>query len=68
MCGYAIDRPGDEFWHFNLFAGYRFPRRRAEILIGLLNVTDQDYRLNPLTLYDELPRERTLMARFQFNF
>jgi len=66
--GYAIDRPGDEFLQFNLFAGYRFPRRRAEILIGLLNVTDQDYRLNPLTLYNELPRERTLMARFQFNF
>jgi hypothetical protein len=51
-----------------MFAGYRFPRRKAEILVGLLNLTDQNYRLNPLTLYNELPRRRTLMARFQVNF
>ena len=23
--------PGDEFWQFNLFAGYRFARRHAEV-------------------------------------
>jgi Flp pilus assembly protein TadD len=66
--GYAPDQPGDDFWQFNLLAGYRFPRRKAELTIGLLNVTDQDYRLNPLTLYHELPRERTLFARLQLNF
>ncbi len=62
------DLPGDEFWHLNAFAGYRFPRRKAELAIGILNLTDRDYRLNPLTLYDDLPRERTFMARLQFNF
>jgi hypothetical protein len=66
--GYLPDIPGDNFWHFNAFVGYRFPRRRAEVRVGLLNLTDQDYRLNPLTLYNELPRTRTLAVRFQFKF
>jgi outer membrane receptor protein involved in Fe transport len=66
--GYHGTEPGDDFWQFNLFAGYRFPRRRAVISVGILNLTDQNYRLNPLNLYNELPRERTLMARFQINF
>jgi tetratricopeptide (TPR) repeat protein len=66
--GYDPDRPGQDLWQFNLFAGYRFPGRRAEVRLGLLNLTDRDYRLNPLTLYNELPRERTLVARLQFNF
>jgi len=66
--GYTPDQPGDDFWQFNLFAGYRFHRRSAELRVGLLNLTDQNYRLNPLTLYNELPRERTLTVRLQFNF
>ena len=36
--------------------------------IGVLNLTDQDYRLNPLTLYNELPRGRTFAAGLQFRF
>jgi tetratricopeptide (TPR) repeat protein len=66
--GYEPDIPGDDFWQFNLFAGYRFPRRRAELGVGILNLTDRDYRLNPLTLYNELPRERTFVTRFSFSF
>ncbi len=66
--GYTPDLPGDDFWQLNLFAGYRFPNRVAEIRVGLLNITDQDYRLNPLNLYHELPRERTLAASLKFNF
>jgi Tfp pilus assembly protein PilF len=65
---YDPDIPGDDFWQFNLFAGYRFPRRRAELTFGLLNLTDQDYRLNPLNLYLELPRQRTLLVSLRFNF
>jgi hypothetical protein len=53
-------------WQFILFAGY--PQRRAEISVGLLNLTGQDYRLNPLSLYGDLTRERTLAANFKFNF
>ncbi len=66
--GYAPDLPGDDFWQLNFFAGYRFPRRHAELSLGLLNATDRDYHLNPLTLYNELPRQRTLMASLKFNF
>jgi len=66
--GYSGALIGDDFWQFNAFVGYRFPRRKAELQVGLLNLTDQDYRLNPLTLYNELPRARTLAVRFQLNF
>jgi tetratricopeptide (TPR) repeat protein len=66
--GYAPDLPGDDFWQFNFFAGYRFPRRLAEIRLGILNLTDRDYRLNPLNLYFEQPRERTFTARLRFSF
>lgn len=66
--GYSPAQPGDDFWQFNVYAGYRFWRRAAEIRLGLLNLTDQDYRLEPLTLYSELPRERTLTVSFKFSF
>jgi len=66
--GYAGTRPGDDFWQFNVHVGYRFLRRHGEVGIGLLNITDRDYRLNPLTLYNELPRERTLVASLKFYF
>jgi len=66
--GYTTDRPGDNFWQFNLEAGWRFARRRAELRLGLLNLTDQDYQLNPLNLTQELPRERTLAVSLRLNF
>jgi tetratricopeptide (TPR) repeat protein len=66
--GYAADIPGDDFWHLNFFVGYRFPRRLAEVRVGLLNLTDQDYKLNPLNLHTELAHERTFTARLRFNF
>ena len=65
---YTPDQPGDQFWQVNVSAGYRFPRRRAEIMFSLLNLTDRDYRLNPLTIYQELPRRRMLAIRLQMNF
>lgn len=58
----------DEFWQFNVQAGWRGWRRRFEIRAGVLNLTDQDYRLNPINLSGELPRERTFMARCVFHF
>jgi outer membrane receptor protein involved in Fe transport len=64
----ASAEPGDNFWQLNAFAGYRFLQRRAELTLGLLNITDQNYKLNPLNLYNELPRSRTLALRLQINF
>jgi outer membrane receptor for ferric coprogen and ferric-rhodotorulic acid len=66
--GYSPAQPGDDFWQLNLLVGYRFPRRQAEVTVGILNLTDTDYRLNPLTLYNDLPRERTFVARLRFSF
>jgi outer membrane receptor protein involved in Fe transport len=66
--GYTPDEPGDDFWQFNMFVGYRSPRRKAELKVGLLNITGQDYNLNSLNIYNELPRTRTLAVRLQINF
>ena len=66
--GYVPDRPSDDFWQLNAFLGYRFPRRQAELRVGVLNLTDQDYRLNPLTLYNELARTRTFVAQLKLSF
>jgi tetratricopeptide (TPR) repeat protein len=65
---YSPGLTDDCFWQCNLFAGYRLPRGRAEFTIGLLNLTDQDYHLNPLNAHQELPRDRTLMVNLKFNF
>ena len=35
---------------------------------GLLNLAGQDYHLNPLTTYAELPRKRLFEARLNFEF
>jgi len=51
-----------------VWAGYRFARRRAEVRIGLLNVTDQEYQLNPLNLHAALPHDRTLAVNVRFSF
>jgi Flp pilus assembly protein TadD len=66
--GEASTEPGDNFWQVNALAGYRFLHRKAEIALEVLNITDQNYNLNPLNLYNELPRSRTLAMRLQINF
>jgi tetratricopeptide (TPR) repeat protein len=66
--GYTPAEPGDDFWQFNLYAGWHFPRRKAELSVALLNIAGQDYQLNPLNIYNELPRSRTLAMRLQINF
>lgn len=66
--GYNPDLPGDNVTQFNLFAGYRFARRRCEIRLGVLNLTDEGYHLNPLSFYLELPRERMLYASLKLDF
>jgi outer membrane receptor protein involved in Fe transport len=66
--GDSAGLPGDDFWQVNAFVGYRFPRRVAEVRVGVLNLTGQDYRLNPLNLTPDLPRHRTVMVSFRFNW
>ena len=66
--GYTPGLAGADFWQHDIVAGYRFLHRRAEVRVGLLNLTDQDYRLNPLNLTADLPRHRTFMVAAKFNF
>ena len=51
-----------------MFGGFRFAQRRVELMVGGLNLTDQDYRLNPLNPYFELPRDRVFYARLRLDF
>ncbi len=66
--GFSPAEPGNDFWQFNTYAGYRFWHRRAELTAGLLNVTGQNYRLESLNLYNETARSRTLFARLRISF
>ena len=66
--GYTPDLAGDNFWQHNVWAGYRLRRRYAELRLGVLNLLDTDYHLNPLNLYPNLPRARTFVASFRLNF
>jgi tetratricopeptide (TPR) repeat protein len=57
-----------DFWQFNAYVGYRFWHRAAEFRIGVLNIANRDYVLNPLNLYYDLPRSRTLSVSLKFYF
>jgi Tfp pilus assembly protein PilF len=60
--------PGDSFWELNAFIGYRSPHRRIETSLGLLNISNQGYSLNPLNIYNQLPYKRTIAYNFTINF
>jgi tetratricopeptide (TPR) repeat protein len=66
--GYSTPLPGDEFYQVNLFVGYRLPRRYGAFMAGLQDINGRNYRLNPLTPYEELPRERVWSIRLQLAF
>ncbi len=66
--GWTPAEPGDHFCQYNLFAGYYFLHRRAELQLGILNLAGGNYNLNPLTPYQELPRSRVFEAKLNFVF
>ena len=66
--GYAPTLAAEDLWQHNVTVGWRFARRHAEIRASILNLTDEDYRLNPLNLMAELPRGRTFVASLRLNF
>jgi Tfp pilus assembly protein PilF len=57
----------EDLAQLHLFAGWRFPRLHGDITVGVLNLNGSDYHLNPLTPYEEFPRERTFYCRFRVN-
>jgi hypothetical protein len=66
--GYTPDEPGGEFFQVDAYVGYRFWHRAAQIMVGVKNIGDQGYNLNPLTAYNPLPRERTVFTSLQVSF
>ncbi len=66
--GYQPVRPNEDFMQWDVLAGYRFLRRRFEIVIGVLNLAGQGYRLSPLNLHLEKPRDRTFFTQVSFHF
>ena len=66
--GYTPSLAAEDFWQHNLTVGYRFPRRQAEFRIGVLNLFDTDYRLNPLNPNTNLPRTSTFVMSLRLNF
>ncbi len=52
----------------DLRAGWRFPRNRAELSVGVLNALDRDYHIDALGGLPEFARGRVFTARFRFNF
>jgi len=65
--GSISPEPGDSFWQFNVYGGYRFYRNQCEVSCGLLNLTSKDYQLSPLTPSEELPRQFTLAVRIKLS-
>ncbi len=59
---------GDNFWQFNFYAGYRFPRRHIEVSVGVVNIGNQDYKIDPVTYFLEQAHSRTFVASLKFNF
>lgn len=64
----SLESGDSNFPLLNVYAGWRFPRHRGEITLGLLNAAGRDYRLHSLNYYPEMPHERTFYARLKFNF
>jgi hypothetical protein len=61
-------RTSEDFWQIDTQVGHRFHHNQREISAGVLNLTDTDYRLSPLTYTRNLPRERTLFVRCRLGF
>ena len=66
--GYTPAEPGEDFVQLDIEGGWRFYHRRGELLVGVLNLGGQNYHLNPLNVYSELPRSRVFIAQFSFEF
>ena len=63
-----MGEPGDSFAQFNFYAGYRFPRRHVEVMVGVVNIGNQDYNIDPVTYFLEQAHNRTFVASLKFNF
>ena len=66
--GASVAGSVEDLWQHNVWVGYRWPQRRAEMRVGILNLTDQDPQLNPVSDVPRLPRERLVVLSLRLNF
>ncbi len=66
--GYGTPRPDDTWSQLDLSVGKRFFQNRGSIEIGILNLTDENYRHNPLISLPESPRERTAFVELRLDY
>ncbi len=66
--GYVPARLVGSFWQHNISVGYRFPGRRAELRVGLANLTGETTYLNPLSFDETLPLGRLAVVSLKLNF
>jgi tetratricopeptide (TPR) repeat protein len=66
--GYSPALPTPDFWQHQVFAGYVFPHRRAELRFSVLNLADTGYALNPLNEQYGLTQGRTFTVTLRLNF
>ncbi|MBC8095665.1 MAG: FecR domain-containing protein [Akkermansiaceae bacterium] len=59
---------GSDFWQWNAQAGWRSPRRHAEISVGLLNILGEANGQHPINLHREPAQQRTLAVSLRISF
>ena len=65
--GFLPDFGDEEIFQIDAFFGYRAPGQQWKLTTGILNLTDENYRLNPLNSFLELPREISFFVQFDLN-
>lgn len=65
--GYQNGLGDEDVWLHEVAVGYRFPQRRAEVRLGVVNLFNTDNRLNPLNLQAELARQRAVFLSLRLN-
>ncbi len=60
---------GDSFWQFNGQVGRRFSHNLRQLSAGVLDLSNRNYNLSPLTYYPpNLPHARTFFVRLRIGF
>lgn len=65
--GYTPARPGDSWTQLDVSVGKRFLDNRGSLEFGVLNLTGDDYRFNPLLTLPEFPRERVFFMDMRID-
>jgi outer membrane receptor protein involved in Fe transport len=60
--------PDESIWRHDILLGYRFPRRRLEVMVGVQNLTDQSPQINPLNFPRQMAPQRTIYVQAVVSF